>query len=177
MHSEDFDKVVLKNHRYEGKTLIEKAKEYAEPTDRFRNFRNMAHFQARGNTPEAALWNAMTKHLEATMSAISKISEGQMQPMEFWNEKLGDIRIYSLLLLGMVEERIGKENAELVDAIEKPPAYIVDQFLNPHLSTAPKASLAEQDLDPVYSACHNVKMGEDLTICPKCKQPCEVIPF
>lgn len=152
MHVEDFNKIVDQNHKYEHITLVEKAKEYAEPTNRFRNFNNMAHFMAQGNTPEAACWNVMAKHLEATMSAVSKLAEGTVQPIEFWVEKLGDIRIYSLLLMGLIEERLANIPIE--------PLFKANKVIK-------------------YTSCCNAPMPKDFTegYCPVCQQLCTRVHF
>ena len=155
MDVEDFNKIVDQNHEYEHVTLVEKAKEYAEPANRFRNFNNMAHFMAQGNTPEAACWNVMAKHLEATMSAVSKLAEGKVQPATFWVEKLGDIRIYSLLLMGLIEERLGK-----IPAAEAKPVFDPEGVV-------------------VFSECCGVGMNRlfEEGICPGCGKSCKTVPF
>jgi len=166
MHVDDFDKLVLKNHQHEGRTLIEKGREYSEPHDRFRNFNNMAPMLAQGNTPEAAAWNAMVKHLEATQAAISKLPTGHIMPREFWKEKLGDIRIYSLLIFGMIEERIHLMPAPMPTPHPEPVETMVEQILQ-----QPERGFSD--------CCHEQLYHGWDGVCPKCGKLCKEddIPF
>lgn len=105
MKSSDFAKLFSELQHKEQKLLIEKASEYASEDDRMANFKNSVHLQVPPGTPEACAWNFMSKHLEASMNGLRKLNDGEMMPLSFWHEKLGDIRIYCSLILGMLEQR------------------------------------------------------------------------
>lgn len=89
----------------ENRLVTLKGTEYATKEDRFRNFKNLVHLQVDPKTPEATAWNVMAKHLEASMFGLEQLNEGKEVPYEFWQEKLGDIRVYCALILGMLKER------------------------------------------------------------------------
>ena len=109
MKTKQFNDLVKMIQADQKLVLCSKAEDYASDEERFINFHNAANLQARGNTPEAALWNMAAKHLEATQRAIGKIELGVVMPLEFWKEKLGDIRNYMILLEGLVRDRLEEE--------------------------------------------------------------------
>jgi len=106
MNHKDFNKLLINRQREERDVLVTKAGEYANDDERFANFINAAAFMASGQTPEAACWNFMAKHLVAARDGINKIELGAVMPMEFWVEKLGDIRNYCILLEGLIVDRL-----------------------------------------------------------------------
>lgn len=105
------------NRRYnalvalEKSLMLEKGAEYAQNDDRFSNFKNAVSLQVPGVTPEGAAWNMMSKHLEATMKGLRSLAEGNAPSQRFWDEKLGDIIIYTRLILLMTEERTAQATA------------------------------------------------------------------
>ncbi len=105
MRSEQFATMFAELQYREQKLLVEKAAEYATDEDRMANFKNALHLQLPPDTPEACAWNYMAKHLEASMQGLRQLGEGQAMPLDFWREKLGDIRVYCSLILGMLEQR------------------------------------------------------------------------
>lgn len=112
MDFKEFNKLLRERQSKEREVLVTKAGEYAHDDERFSNFHNCASWQANGRTPEAALWNMVTKHLVATRDAIDQIALGVVKPIEFWDEKLGDIRNYAVLLEGLVLDRLKKQAEE-----------------------------------------------------------------
>lgn len=110
MTAKELHKLFKQLQKIENNLVTIKGEEYATASDRFRNFKNMIHLQVPPNTPEAAAWNVMAKHLEASMFGLELLDAGKGPDMGFWYEKLGDIRIYCALILGMLQERA--DNAE-----------------------------------------------------------------
>lgn len=90
-----FDSVIGQSRR----VLVEKAKEYANDTDRLHNFKKSANFQ--GGTPEQALWGFVTKHLVALSDMILS---GQDYTDAQWDEKIGDSLNYLILLKALTVE-------------------------------------------------------------------------
>ena len=89
----------------EKELVTQKGDEYANAADRFSNFRHAVALQVPGTTPEGAAWNMMSKHLEAAMHGLRELSLGNPPDQRFWNEKLGDIIIYTRLIQIMLAER------------------------------------------------------------------------
>lgn len=83
--------------------LAAKAEEYAHG-DRLSNFKKTAEFL--DCTPEKALWGFVTKHIIALNDFIADLEKGRMVPIEQWEEKIGDIRNYMILLDALVAERL-----------------------------------------------------------------------
>jgi hypothetical protein len=110
MNHKDFSKLLRERQSKERDVMVTKAGEYANDDERFSNFHNGAPFMASGNTPEACLWNYLSKHLVAVRDAINQIELGVVKPMEFWDEKLGDMRNYSVLLEGLITDRLRAVN-------------------------------------------------------------------
>ena len=105
MNTESFNKVV--SHRIETiqRVLAAKAEEYARG-DRLSNFKRAASIQ--GITPEKALVGMKSKHDVALQDFINDLDTGKIQCYERWNEKIGDVINYLILLDGLVQERIGE---------------------------------------------------------------------
>ena len=109
MNHKEFNALVRDTHREEKEMIVTKAGEYASDAERFSNFIHGAEFMASGRTPEAACWNWMAKHLVATLDAIDALAVGAVKPLEFWEEKLGDVRVYALILEGIIKDRLNKK--------------------------------------------------------------------
>ena len=109
MNTKQFNALLRERQSLEREILVTKAGEYANDYERFANFHNAAPLQASGCTPEAALWNMVVKHIIATRDAINQINLGITMPLPFWDEKLGDIRNYMILLEGLIKDRIEME--------------------------------------------------------------------
>ena len=86
-------------------TMIRKGREYADLTDRLRNFETCAHLQASGATREAAMWNQVIKHIVALRDAIDEIPSGKVRDEAFWDEKFGDVHVFMHLLESSVKLR------------------------------------------------------------------------
>lgn len=88
-----------------------KGKEYGKDDDRLCQFKKIAERQ--NITPEKALRVLVTKHLTAIDDHIDRISEGEVSPIEKWDEWLGDEILYAILLEGLIVERlVGDCNGE-----------------------------------------------------------------
>lgn len=99
MDSETFERIFEDGVDKIRHTLIVKAREYADDSDRMRNFTKAAAFI--GGTPEQALWGYLVKHL---ISISDMIESGQKFPEGTWDEKVGDALTYLFLLRALVVE-------------------------------------------------------------------------
>lgn len=86
------------------KLMLTKQAEYAEASgeDRFSNFHNCARIL--DTTAPSALIGMLVKHWESIISFEQRHREGIHTPLEKWKEKVYDNIIYSLLLLGIMED-------------------------------------------------------------------------
>lgn len=82
--------------------MIDKAKEYAQDTDRLHNFHAAAGMMGCGT--KEALAGMMAKH---TISVYDMCRSGEKYPVELWDEKITDHINYLLLLRAAVEEEGG----------------------------------------------------------------------
>ena len=82
-------------------TLVEKAKQYQRNDDRYHNFRKAA--ASTGKPPEQCLWGFCLKHIVALDDYINDLPDKRM-PQEQWDEKIGDIINYLILLEAMTKE-------------------------------------------------------------------------
>lgn len=85
------------------KTLAAKADEYARG-DRLSNFKKMADMMDCSN--ERALLGLVMKHIVALTDFVNDIQQGKRQPYERWDEKIGDIMAYMILLDAIVQEKL-----------------------------------------------------------------------
>ncbi len=83
--------------------LDEKAKQYQRGDNRYSNFDKIALFE--NQTPEQALWGIAMKHIAALSDYVNDLPENNM-PIEQWQEKIGDIINYLILLEGLAQRRI-----------------------------------------------------------------------
>ena len=120
MNTECFNKVV--SHRIETiqRVLAAKAEEYARG-DRLSNFKRAASIQ--GITPEKALVGMKSKHDVALQDFINDLDTGKIQCYERWDEKIGDIINYLILLDGLVQERT---SLNLLGELERHPRLPVE---------------------------------------------------
>ena len=84
-------------------TLDGKADEYSRGGDRLSNFKQIAHLLS--CTPERALIGLISKHIVALVDFINDLDDGTVQPYERWDEKMGDIVAYMVLLDALIIER------------------------------------------------------------------------
>ncbi len=102
MRTEEFGKIVRERLKKTEDTLILKAAEYARG-DRLSNFKQIAHLL--GVTPEKALVGLVAKHIVALVDFVNDIDKGVVQEYPKWDEKIGDINAYMILLDAMIQER------------------------------------------------------------------------
>ncbi len=102
MDNERFEKIVATETAMIQDVLTSKADEYARG-DRLSNFKKMGALL--GITPEKALITLVTKHYAALTDFINDLDDGLEQPYDRWNEKIGDIECYMVLLKALVIER------------------------------------------------------------------------
>ncbi len=105
MINEQFQKIVDAQLADIKATLIAKADEYARG-DRLSNFKRIAAL--RDITPEDALLGLISKHIVAIYDFVDDIGVGTVQPIERWDEKIGDVIAYMILLKALVTERMEK---------------------------------------------------------------------
>ena len=102
MNTEDFDKIIEDRIDKIRKVLSVKAKEYVESGDRLGNFKRAGELI--DETPIKALLGFCAKHIVALYDFANRntneVSYGQ------WEEKLGDIINYMILLDGLLNEEI-----------------------------------------------------------------------
>ena len=84
-------------------TLKAKQGQYAREDDRLHNFKKIAGF--RGVEPEEALMGLVVKHIVALDDFINDLP-GQVMSMSQWDEKIGDIINYMILLEALIQERM-----------------------------------------------------------------------
>lgn len=112
MQSTEFNEIIESEIIKIQQTLLRKGKEYApgDETDRLINFRRAAHLQ--GINMKQALLGMLTKH---TVSVADMIGSGKDYPQSAWDEKIGDVLVYMLLLQAVVweekNEQYASENA------------------------------------------------------------------
>ena len=88
------------------RTLTAKGDEYAPKGDCLSNFKRAA--ATLRVPPEAALLGFVTKHWVAVQDFVDELaSENGPRAYRFWEEKIGDIIAYMILLDALVQERLG----------------------------------------------------------------------
>jgi len=106
MNSKRFDWIVEKRLEAIKNTLVIKAKEYANDTDRLHNF-NAAAIKS-NQSREKALKGFMLKHEVSLDDIINNIDKGILPTRALLNEKMGDIINYYILLEASITDRINK---------------------------------------------------------------------
>ena len=102
MDQKDFDIIVDARLKHTKATLTSKAAEYARG-DRLSNFKKIAHLM--DITPEKALWGLVAKHIVALGDFVNDLDLDNVQSEDRWDEKIGDIMAYMILLEALVAER------------------------------------------------------------------------
>ena len=102
MKTEDSNQIVENRLQKVKDTLLAKADEYARG-DRLSNFKQIAILS--GCTPEKALSGLVAKHIVALYDFINDLDRNIEQPYPRWDEKLGDIIAYMVLLDAMRQEQ------------------------------------------------------------------------
>jgi hypothetical protein len=104
MLNDQFEKIVAAQCEDILNRCRAKGAEYTgKDTDRLGNFKRVAGLMR--CTPEKALAGLVAKHVVATYDFIDDLEKGQLRPMEQWDEKLGDIILYAILLKALLMER------------------------------------------------------------------------
>lgn len=101
MNGKQFEEVLERQFKMTWAVLGDKAKEYADDTDRLRNFKIAASLQ--GSTPRQALGGMLAKHL---VSVYDLINDVECAPTHIWDEKLTDALNYLLLLRALTVEEL-----------------------------------------------------------------------
>ena len=102
MNNTEFEKIVTEQFDSCRETLLKKAEEYADDTDRLHNFKIAAKLQ--GVTPLTALGGMMAKHTVSVYDLIRRHENGFEIKKEMWDEKIGDSINYLLLMQGLLAE-------------------------------------------------------------------------
>jgi len=102
MNTEKFNKIVQDRIDKITMVLTAKADEYARG-DRLSNFKAVAALT--GCTPEKALGGLVAKHIVALYDFINDLDSDQLQVYTRWDEKIGDIINYMILLDALIQER------------------------------------------------------------------------
>ena len=84
------------------KILGKKAKQYAMGDDRLQNFKDGAQFN--NTIPEDYLMHLVSKHIIALRDFIRVLKYGERKSIEDWDEKIGDIINYMILLEALIWE-------------------------------------------------------------------------
>jgi len=108
MNRKDFSKILNGRVRACKNILEHKADVYAAGSDRLSNFKDAGRLLS--CSPERALQGFMTKHIVALNDFIAKLDYAQHTLMGEWEEKIGDIINYLILLEALVKERYPKIN-------------------------------------------------------------------
>ena len=107
MNAETFDAFLEETLDRTREVLRSKGHEYAHDPDesRFHNFEVTAQFL--DCSEERALWGFMAKHLTSVNDMIKTSKDNQyvVYPLEQWDEKIGDVINYMILLRGIVHHR------------------------------------------------------------------------
>lgn len=102
MTNEEFTKILKHRMKTIETTLGSKADEYARG-DRLSNFKQIAHLMQ--VTPEKALVGLVAKHIVALYDFVNDLDNGIVQSQSRWDEKIGDIVAYMVLLEALIYER------------------------------------------------------------------------
>jgi len=86
-------------------TLLSKGVEYSYEDERLSNFYDAAAMN--GCSPKQALWGMVTKHIIALKDFIERDANRIEVPESQWDEKIGDIIAYMVLLKALKENKNG----------------------------------------------------------------------
>ncbi len=106
MNNETFNSIVQSRLDACSKVLCRKAEEYASDSDRLHNF--VVAGRMDNESPVRALWGMWKKHIVSIRDAIERMnSDPTYCPSPEWcAEKLGDNINYTLLLEGLIQDRL-----------------------------------------------------------------------
>ena len=103
MTDKDFDGIVERRIAAIREILLVKAKEYARNGDRLHNFKRASALLK--CTPERALCGMLTKHIISVYDMVDDLERGVWTARSVWDEKIGDMINYAILLEALIEER------------------------------------------------------------------------
>lgn len=114
MNYEEFDQFLEETFESTRKVLASKGEEYAgDSSSRFHNFEIAAALNR--ELPEEALWGFVTKHI-VSLSDMVVIPEHAT--LAAWDEKIGDVINYMILLKGMVRRHDANKRKIETDAAQ-----------------------------------------------------------
>ncbi len=111
MTKEEFADLIEDSFERSRDVLKVKEKEYSQGKDRLDQFYRAAIVQ--GITPTKALVGMMTKHFTSICDMSNNPTSYSINK---WDEKLGDLRNYTLLMDALVRDLIKAENGKSIDA-------------------------------------------------------------
>lgn len=109
-----FETIFNEQMRRCNEILVEKARQYADDTDRLHNFNTAANL--RGVTRREALSGMMAKH---TVSIYDMCESADTFPSEVWEEKITDHMNYLILLMAIVTEDAQERTRSEVENSDK----------------------------------------------------------
>jgi hypothetical protein len=108
MNGDEFNDVVVRRCERIKTILARKAAEYASAEDHLFNFK--AAGKILNTTPEQALIGFLMQHLVSVISMVHDLPV-QQKPLALWDEKIGDVINYLILLEALAVERDMARNA------------------------------------------------------------------
>jgi len=106
MDAQIFNSIVADRFKKTQGLLKVKGDEYTgKNADRLANFKDSVKITEDG-TPKQALLGMVRKHIVALYEFARREAEGGHVPLEHWDEKIGDIIVYMLLLEGLVYDEL-----------------------------------------------------------------------
>ena len=103
MKNDEFNRIMQKRIDQVTSTMTTKSAEYTR-TDRLENLKKIASLCQM--TTEKATFTLVAKHIVALNEFIEDLDRGTVQPADRWDEKIGDVIAYMLLLDAAVAERL-----------------------------------------------------------------------
>ena len=110
MHFEVFNKIVENRLKKCINLLIPKGKEYSRNGDRLHNFKYSGRID--GESPEQALWGMWKKHITSIHDMIEDVNKEILPSEKMMDDKFCDMINYTLLLEGLIKERIMNKGKE-----------------------------------------------------------------
>ena len=102
MTPEAFNKIVQARLKDIQSRLVFKQKHYARGDDRLHNFKRAANFTRQ--CEEKALLGMLTKQLVSIYDMVDDLENEVSNPIELWDERIGDAIAYLILLEALVKE-------------------------------------------------------------------------
>lgn len=106
MNGQEFDQLVEERIQKVNSSLVVKAREYANDTDRLHNFNKAGRMS--NQSPEKALRGMLLKHLVSVDDIIEKLDQGILPSRALIDEKIGDVINYYILIEACIVDRLNK---------------------------------------------------------------------